>query len=94
MDVLQMAFGWQTKYQPECGHYLANVANYYLALPIYGICIVALNYLFQLLVKQGSRWMRFKDITSEAKFQLTLLCGLQFLNMTMPLLIVNFDFTS
>lgn len=45
------------------------------------------------MVQAGAKWIKFKDITSEAKFQLTFLYVLQVINMALPLAYMNFDFS-
>jgi len=93
LNVLQLAYGWQQKYQSRCPEYLKNVTRYYFALPAYGIIVATTNFALRKIVEFGSSWLKFTDITSEAKFQMTLLYGLQFFNMTVPLLLINFNFS-
>ena len=64
-----------------------------MALPAYGIVVSLTNFLLRQVVEFGATWLKFTDITSEAKFQMTLLYGLQFFNMAVPLLLINFNFS-
>ena len=73
LNILQLAFGWQQKYQDRCEEYIGKVNNYYYSLPSYGLCVSIVNWALKMTVKNGSRWLKFRDITSEAKFQMTFL---------------------
>lgn len=71
---------------------MIKVLDIYQNIPIYGAVIAIINWLIKLLVQFTTVWYQFLDLTSEAKFQLTLLTFAQWINMTVPLLIVNFNF--
>ena len=42
-------------------------------MPAYGIVIAIMNWALRKSVQMTTRWLRFRDITTEAKFQMTLL---------------------
>ena len=73
MNVLQLAYGWQEEYQTRCREWVENVQDYYYALPCYGIVVTLINWSLKKTVEFGATWLKFTDITSEAKFQMTLL---------------------
>ena len=60
-------------------------------MPVYGVAVCIVNYALKRIVLAGTRWMRFKEITAEAKFQMTLLFVLQFVNVCLPLLMINLN---
>mmetsp|Transcript_10713 Transcript_10713/g.17986 ORF Transcript_10713/g.17986 Transcript_10713/m.17986 type:complete len:215 (+) Transcript_10713:938-1582(+) len=91
LDILQLAYGWQTQYQSRCPDYIAKIKFYYVALPTFGLVVQATNLAMSKTVVYGSRWLKFRDVTSEAVFQLTLLYFLLIMNMTLPLVLVNLD---
>lgn len=93
LNILQLAFGWQQKYQDRCEEYIGKVNNYYYSLPAYGLVVSIVNWALKMTVKNGSRWLKFKDITTEAKFQMTFLYALQLINMSLPLAVMNLDFS-
>lgn len=93
VNIMELAFGYQSKYKDKCSDYLSNVHKYYLALPGYGLLIAFFNWILKKLVEFTAIWYRFKDITGEATFQLTLLYAMQLVNMTLPLLMTNFNFS-
>lgn len=62
-------------------------------MPSYGLVVSLVNWGLKKVVQAGAKWIKFKDITSEAKFQLTFLYILQLINMALPLAIMNFDFS-
>ena len=72
---------------------MINLGYYYYVIPVYGAAVALINWIIKHLVKYGTMWMKFRDITSEALFAMTLVCFLQFLNMTIPLMLVNFNFS-
>jgi hypothetical protein len=63
-------------------------------MPIYGGFIAGMNSVLSIAVKQGSRWMKFRNITSEAKFQMTMTFLLQFLNTCLPHVMINLNLSS
>ena len=50
-------------------------------MPSYGLVVSLVNWGLKKVVQAGAKWIKFKDITSEAKFQLTFLYILQLINM-------------
>lgn len=72
---------------------MQNARNYYLALPVYGIFIALINWVIKQMVRVFSKWLKFKDITSEAKFKMVVTFAVQFFNLTVPLLIINLNFS-
>lgn len=76
LNVVQLAFGWQQQYQQQCTDYLVHISDYYLALPVYGLVIAVINWALKKIVTMGTVWLRYRDITSEAKFQMTMVFAL------------------
>jgi hypothetical protein len=74
-----------------CTGYLENIANYYYALPCYGLVVSIVNWALQRSILVGGRWLKFRDVTSQATFQLTLLYVVQFINMAFPLAFLNIN---
>ena len=48
--------------------YLENIANYYYSLPMYGLVVSIINWALQRAVHSGGRWLKFRDVSSQAKF--------------------------
>ena len=88
---MQLAYGWQMQFQGVCFEYIASIAYYYVALPVYGLTIQVTNTAISKTVLYAARWLKFKDVTSEAVFQMTFLYFMLVFNMTLPFLMVNLD---
>ena len=92
LNIFLLAYGWQEEYQDRCPDYLNNINYYYFALPVYGLATSFTNIALTAVVEFGTAWLKFTNITSEAKFKLTLVWFLLWINMTTPLLLVYFNF--
>jgi hypothetical protein len=68
--------------------------NYIISFPLYGLCILGINKLLKFAVNFTCEALRFTDVTSEAKAKMILVYIVLYINISMPLAIINFDFTS